>query len=182
MRYQDSKSALDTPKKILKVNHAGEFGAINIYKAQILIGNLLSRDYVPTLQDMMQDEQRHLNIFWEEIQRRDGVRCKSYWLCGLGGWVMGLFSALLGKHGVMACTWAVESVVTEHLKCQLDYLQSKDDQEAFDAVNKILEDEKNHRDFGEKQGGTRALYAPLRFCISLFTESTIRFGKVQQNA
>ena len=89
MHYQDSKSALDTPKKILKVNHAGEFGAINIYKAQILVGSLFNREYVPTLQGLMEDEKRHLEIFWDGIQRRDGVKCKSYWLCGLGGWAMG---------------------------------------------------------------------------------------------
>lgn len=176
MHYKDSSSPIDTPKKILKVNHAGEFGAINIYKAQIFVGNLFNREYVATLESLMEDEKRHLDIFWEEIQRRDGVKCKSYWLCGLGGWAMGLFSALLGKHGVMACTWAVESVVTEHLIEQLEYLESKSDQSAYDAVSKILQDEQNHRDLGEKEGGTKTLYAPLRFCISTFTEATIRFG------
>lgn len=89
---------------------------------------------------------------------------------------MGFFSAIFGKHGVMACTWAVESVVADHLKGQLKYLESKDDKEAFDAVRFILEDEENHRDLGQREGGTKWLYSPLRFCISLFTEATIRFG------
>jgi len=176
MQYQDSKSQLDTPKKILKVNHAGEFGAINIYRAQILIGKLFGMGYVSTLQSFMKDEQRHLDIFWTEIERRDGIKCKSYWLCGAGGWAMGIVSALLGTHGVMACTWAVESVVAEHLKAQLVYLISKKDIEAYEAVSKILDDEQNHRDLGEREGGTKWLYTPLRFCISSFTEATIRFG------
>ena len=176
MKYSDSKSSLDTPKKILKVNHAGEFGAINIYRAQILVGKLFRSDYVALLESFLEDEKRHLNIFWEEIQRRDGVKCKSYWLCGMGGWFMGLFSALFGRSGVMACTWAVESVVAEHLQNQLIYLEEKADLEAHTAVQSILNDEQNHRDLGEKEGGTKVLYAPLRFCISMFTEATIRFG------
>lgn len=176
MQYRDSTSWLDTPKKILKVNHAGEFGAINIYRAQILVGKIFRRSYVPLLESFLADEKRHLQIFWAEIQRRDGVRCKSYWLCGAGGWFMGFVSALFGKHGVMACTWAVESVVTEHLKAQLVYLESRDDREAYDAVFQILEDEQNHRDLGEQEGGTKWLYSPIRLCISMFTEATIRFG------
>jgi len=176
MQYSDSKSVLDTPKKILKVNHAGEFGAINIYRAQIVVSRMLRRDCVPLLESFLEDEQRHLGIFWAEIQRRGGVKCKSYWLCGAGGWFMGLVSALLGHHGIMACTWAVESVVAEHLENQLLFLQSKADREAYDAVASILGDEKNHRDLGEQEGGTKLLYGPLRFCISLFTEATIRFG------
>src|SRR3982074_390535 len=115
MKYRDSKGPLDTAKKILKVNHAGEFGAINIYRSQILVSKLLRRSYVPLLESFMADERRHLNAFWTEIQRRNGVKCKSYWLCGLGGWAMGLISALFGKTGIMACTWAVESVVVNHL-------------------------------------------------------------------
>lgn len=176
MQYTDSKDWLDTPKKILKVNHAGEFGAICIYRAQIFVGGLFRRDYVPLLKSFLDDEKRHCDIFWAEIQRRNGVKCKSYWLCGAGGWFMGFLSAIFGKSGVMACTWAVESVVTEHLKAQLVYLRSKEDLQAYHAVESILEDEANHRDLGAKEGGTNLLYSPLRFCISLFTELTIRFG------
>jgi ubiquinone biosynthesis monooxygenase Coq7 len=176
MQYSDTDDRLDTPKKILKVNHAGEFGAINIYKSQIMIGRMFNRDYVPVLEQFLEDEKRHLQIFWREIQRRDGVRCKSYWLCGLGGWFLGAVSALFGRRGVMACTLAVESVVTEHLKSQLRYLRSKEDKEAYAAVESILCDEQNHRDFGAREDGTSVLYAPLRFAISAFTEATIRFG------
>jgi 3-demethoxyubiquinol 3-hydroxylase len=176
MNYKDSKDSLDTSRKILKVNHAGEFGAINIYRSQIFVSKLLNRDYVPLLESFMQDERRHLSIFWEEIVKRNGVKCKSFWLCGAGGWVMGLISVLLGKKGIMACTWAVESVVATHLHHQLAYLSTKNDQEAYKVVKSIIEDEENHRDIGLAEGGTNYLYAPFRFMISLFTESVIRFG------
>jgi ubiquinone biosynthesis monooxygenase Coq7 len=176
MKYCDSKNSIDTPKKILKVNHAGEFGAINIYRAQILVSKLFRRDHVTLLESFMADEQRHLDIFWNEIQRRKGIKCKSYWLCGIGGWVMGFVSALFGKSGVMACTWAVESVVVNHLNEQLLFLEKKQDREAYDAVKSILDDEKNHRDVGHNEGGRNALYAPFRLMISTFTEGVIRIG------
>ena len=176
MKYSDSKDKLDTPKKILKVNHAGEFGAINIYRSQIFFSKLFLKDMVPLLESFLDDEKRHLEIFWQEIQARNGVRCKSYWLCGFGGYVMGFISSLLGRRGIEACTWAVESVVIEHLENQLIYLKEKDDQAAYKAVESILEDEKNHRDNGAGTGATNLWYKPLRFCISLFTETTIRFG------
>lgn len=176
MKYTDSRDWLDTPKKILKVNHAGEFGAINIYKAQIFVSKLFRRDYVDLLESFKKDEERHLAVFWQEIQRRDGIKCKSYWLCGLGGYVMGFVSAIFGKRGVMACTWAVESVVINHLHNQLLYLEQKDDAEAIQAVRSILDDEKNHRDIGLQEGGKNVLFAPFRFLISAFTEGVVRFG------
>ena len=177
MRYSDATGALDTPKKILKVNHAGEFGAINIYRAQLLVCRVFMRSHVPMLQHFLGDETRHLNVFWDEIQRRSGVRCKSYWLCGAGGYAMGFLSALLGTKGIMACTWAVESVVTSHLQNQLEYLSVKGDQTAYEAVQSILDDEVNHRDTGFALGGASNLfYAPIRFMIAMFTEGVIRFG------
>ena len=89
---------------------------------------------------------------------------------------MGFLSALLGKRGVMACTWAVESVVVSHLHHQLAYLADKSDHEAYEAVKSILEDEENHRDIGSAEGGTNFLYGPFRFLIAMFAEGVIRFG------
>jgi ubiquinone biosynthesis monooxygenase Coq7 len=176
MEYKDSGGKIDTARKILKVDHAGEFGAINIYRSQIFIARILSREYVSTLEKFLEDEKRHLNIFWNEIQRRNGIKCKSYWLCGIGGYFMGFMSALLGKKGIMACTWAVESIVTSHLKKQLEYLEAVADKEAYDAVYSILADEEHHRDVGDMEGGKYFWFAPFRFVVGLFTEAVIRFG------
>jgi len=177
MKYHDSNTDLDTPKKILKVNHAGEFGAVNIYRSQLFVSRIFMKDLVPQIEDFLADEKRHLDIFWTEINRRNGVKCKSYWLCGLGGFFMGFVSALLGRRGIMACTWAVESVVVEHLHSQIAFLKSKKDVKALEAVEAILEDEQNHRDIGREEGGAEnILYKPLRFAISMFTEGVIRFG------
>lgn len=176
MKYKHSNGKIDTAKKILKVDHAGEFGAINIYRAQIFVARLFGRAYVPMLEKFLEDEKRHLNIFWQEIRRRNGIKCRSFWLCGIGGYFMGFISALLGKKGIMACTWAVESIVTGHLKEQLIYLEKAGDKAAYEAVHLILEDEEHHRDIGDAQGGKNFWFAPFRFLVSLFTEAVIRFG------
>jgi len=90
---------------------------------------------------------------------------------------LGFISALMGKTGIMSCTWAVESVVTEHLENQLVYLKSIGDHRAIDAVQAILEDEQHHRDIGKKEGGADAfLYIPLRWSVLFFTKSVIAFG------
>ena len=78
MKYTTSQSSLDTAKKILKVDHAGEFGAINIYRAQILISRIFYPRYVSILRQFLEDEKRHLGIFWREIQARGGPKCTSY--------------------------------------------------------------------------------------------------------
>lgn len=177
MKYHNSKGKIDTPKKILKVNHAGEFGAINIYRSQILFAKLFMKDLVPLLESFLEDEKRHLALFWQEIQKRNGIKCKSFWLCGLGGFAMGFISSLLGRKGIMACTWAVESVVINHLREQIIYLQQENDLAALETVQQILDDEINHRDVGRLKGGASNIwYQPLRFSISLFTEGVIRFG------
>ena len=176
MEYKDSNNKIDTAKKILKVDHAGEFGAINIYRSQLLVSRFFKRDYAPVLEQFLEDEKRHMDIFWQEIKRRNGIKCKSFWLCGAGGYFMGFISALLGKKGVMACTWAVESVVTEHLEKQLIYLDKIGDKEAYNAVKAILADEEHHRDIGDQEGGKNVWLAPFRFFIKMFTEFVIRFG------
>jgi ubiquinone biosynthesis monooxygenase Coq7 len=177
MKYRDSSTDLPTSTKILKVNHAGEFGAVNIYRSQLFLANIFMKDLVPILEEFLADEKRHLDIFLQEIQRRNGVKCKSYYLCGVGGYAMGFTSALVGRRGIMACTWAVESVVVNHLHNQIEYLESKQDVEALKTVQDILEDEQNHRDTGFQSGGaSNVFYQPLRCVISLLTEVIIRFG------
>lgn len=61
---------------------------------------------------------------------------------------MGFFSALLSTKGIMACTWAVESIVTVHLEKQLQYLEKSGDKETYIAIWSILEDKELHRDAG----------------------------------
>jgi demethoxyubiquinone hydroxylase (CLK1/Coq7/Cat5 family)/pimeloyl-ACP methyl ester carboxylesterase len=113
--------------RILKVNHAGENGAVNIYRGQILAARLTARSMVPELAEFQSHEQRHRAIFAAELQRRGRRRCRSYLLCGLGGLVLGLMTGILGRRAISATTVAVERVVLGHLAQQLRVLRGKDE-------------------------------------------------------
>ena len=165
-----------TPGRIIKVNHAGEFGAINIYRAQILIAKLLHRPYVAMLEDFLSHEQKHLRIFGDVLEQRQVARCKSYWLCGIGGFVLGLLTACLGRKGVMACTAAVETVVTRHLKDQIVELRTAGDGQALAAVGAIVRDEEHHRDAAVSEGFDCIFYRPLYQVIAVSTEAVIWLG------
>ncbi|WMS88280.1 demethoxyubiquinone hydroxylase family protein [Pleionea litopenaei] len=103
MKYTDSNGKIDTPKKILKVNHAGEFGAINIYRSQLFIARFFMKDLVPLLESFLNDEKRHLDIFWQEINRRNGVKCKkllALWSRRLCDGIYVCFARKTGHHGL----------------------------------------------------------------------------------
>lgn len=64
--------------RILKVNHAGENGAVNIYAGQIFFARFTAPGMVADLVEFKSHEERHRAIFWAELQRRDRPRCRSY--------------------------------------------------------------------------------------------------------
>jgi ubiquinone biosynthesis monooxygenase Coq7 len=133
--------------RILKVNHAGENGAVNIYRAQILISRLSAPHLTDTLREFLSHEIRHRALFWQCIQARRGHRCRSYLLCGLGGFALGLLTAALGGSAIAATTHAVESVVLGHLEKQMVQLQDQDPM-AYAAIADIVADEREHHDHG----------------------------------
>jgi len=101
---------------VLKVNHAGEFGAICIYSGQLFIARLTAPSLIPELIEFRSHEKKHMAIFWAELQRRGVRRCRSYYFCGFGGYLLGLFTGLFGINAIAATTVAVERVVLAHLK------------------------------------------------------------------
>ncbi|MET3177702.1 UNVERIFIED_ORG: ubiquinone biosynthesis monooxygenase Coq7 [Variovorax guangxiensis] len=131
--------------RILKVDHAGEQGAVNIYRAQIFVARWTAPSLVPELREFKSHEERHRALFWAELQRRGVRRCRSYRLCGIGGWVLGLLTGLLGRHAIAATTVAVERVVLGHLKTQLRELSGKDEA-AVHVISQIVEEEQLHHD------------------------------------
>lgn len=169
-------SLQDTCNRIIKVNHAGEFGAINIYRAQIIAARLLMPGLQPQLQEFLSHERRHLATFAEVLRARGIPRCRSFWLCGIGGFALGLVSSLFGRPGIMACTAAVETVVTEHLVEQLRFLESADDWEAAEAVRSIVADEEDHKAVGVSQGQNSWVFKPLGALVAMATSLVIWLG------
>jgi ubiquinone biosynthesis monooxygenase Coq7 len=162
--------------RIIKVNHAGEHGAISIYTGQILMARITARHMVGELTEFRAHEQRHRAIFGAELQRRGRPRCRSYWLCGIGGFVLGAITGLLGANAIAATTVAVESVVLRHLEHQLATLRGTDPA-AISAISAIVAEERQHHDDSAShvQAGTfwPRVLTPI---VSASTESVIWLG------
>jgi 3-demethoxyubiquinol 3-hydroxylase len=162
--------------RILKVNHAGEHGAISIYTGQILLARWTAPKLVAELREMREHERKHRAIFWRELQRRQRSRCRSYWFCALGGFCLGLLTGLLGQKSIAATTVAVERVVLTHLKEQISQLRESDPA-AVRAIQLIVDDEQSHHDqsaghVSENDWWFRA----IRPVVAASTESVIWLG------
>jgi ubiquinone biosynthesis monooxygenase Coq7 len=140
-----SVAASSLGDRIIKVDHAGEHGAICIYTGQIHIARLTAPAIVSELIEFRSHEQGHRAIFGAELQRRGKPRCRSYLLCGFGGYVLGLITGLCGAGAIAATTVAVESVVLRHLEQQLIALRGNDSA-AVSAISAILAEEQQHHD------------------------------------
>lgn len=160
--------------RIMKVNHAGEHGAISIYTGQIFMARLTARALVPELRAFRADEEKHRAIFYQELQRRGLKRCKSYRLCAAGGYALGLATGLLGAHAISVTTVAVERTVLRHLRRQTTMLVH--DAEAVAAIAGILDEEQQHDQAAEHCPTTGMWGRMLGSAVSGMTESVIWLG------
>lgn len=163
--------------RILKVNHAGEHGAVNIYAAQIWMANWLRPSLVDQLKEFKAHEENHRRIFAEILQQRNVPRCASYHLCGVGGYFLGAVSVILGQSAVFATTVAVEHVVLMHLCDQINILHN--DPQAIAAIEQIVADEQHHHDQSLAQlnaTSERHMMKPLMALVRWATESVIWLG------
>lgn len=169
---------IGSPDQILRVNHAGERGAICIYRGQLLVSRLLHPACVAPLQDMLRHEQRHFLTF-DQILRARGLRhCYALFFWATGGWILGIGTALLGEKAIWACTTAIESTVNAHLEHQLQFLGPRD-AEILAAVESIRIDEQSHEDHARRSGGdARGVYVVLRIAIAGTTSLAIWLSTV----
>ena len=160
-------------ERILKLDQAGEYGAIQIYSAQLLIARILYKNIVSTLEEMISHEKEHYRTFSNLLMARSTQPFQTIKLWAVGGFVLGLFTALLGRKAIWICTDAVETTVIDHLEWQLEFL-SKNDSEMHTAVLSIVADEQAHQEFGQSHGENSRLYLPIFFIVKKSTEFAIR--------
>ena len=155
--------------RILKVNHAGEHGAVSIYAGQILLARLTAPGLVAELREFQSHELRHRAIFRDELARRAVRRCRSYWLCAAGGYFLGALTGLLGPQAIAATTVAVERVVLVHLHHQLSSLDGIDPA-ASAAIEAIVSEEALHLDSSQRRAGKDSAW--LRIVTPVVAAST----------
>ena len=163
-------------EKMIKVDHAGENGAVNIYRAQRLVARVRSPSLLDQLAHFQSHEEAHRLQFESYLQANGIRRCVSYHLCGIGGFALGIVSGIVGPSAVMATTFAVENVVLEHLQTQSTFLK-KNDIAAYDCVRAIIVDEQEHHDHAFENLDANQIQNSIWIKIVKFcTESVIGFG------
>lgn len=162
--------------RVIKVDHAGEHGAICIYRAQILLARLTAPAIVAELTEFRTHEERHRSLFGAELAQRGCRRCRSYWLCGLGGYVLGVLTGLCGSKAIAATTAAVEQVVLRHLQQQIDDLRDSDPA-AVSVISSIVDDERLHHDASARRlDGSSRWSRTITPIVAAATEAVIWLG------
>jgi len=162
-----------TIARILKVNHAGEHGAIRIYRAQAWVARRLYPDVVAFLEETLAHEVRHCAVFRAAMPERGARPCRVMSLWGNGGLALGLVSSLLGRQGIWICTAAVESAVHRHLEDQLRFLRDRDD-DLCSLILSIQDEEVAHLQHAQQRIVTQAPWARLLSAlISACTDAVI---------
>ena len=150
-------------EEFIRVDHAGERGAIKIYEGQILALKTLCKDndLLETIEEMKIHEKEHCDFFEKEIKKRNIQPTKFLPLWDLLGIGLGFGSTILGKKAAMLCTASVEEVIDSHYQNQIDQLGA-DEKELKETIIKFRADELHHKDIAYEQGATKnGLYGAL---------------------
>ena len=140
----------------IRVDHAGERGAIKIYEGQLLALNTFVKDenLKKTIEKMKNHEKEHLDFFNKEIKKRKIKPTKLLPIWDLLAIGLGVSSAMMGKKATMLCTASVEEVIDKHYQNQLDQLYS-DEKNLKKKIKKFRDDELHHKDIAYKQGASK---------------------------
>jgi len=147
-------------ERMMRVDHAGEYGAIRIYQGQLAV--LGKTSVAPLLQEMYDQEKEHLATFNRLLPQHRVRPTALLPLWDAAGFLLGAGTALLGKEGAMACTVAVESVIGEHYNAQIRALMADGEdgpekhKELLQIISKFRDDELEHHDIGLEHDAEKA--------------------------
>ena len=143
-------------EEFIRVDHAGERGAIKIYEGQLLALNTIYKNdnLKKLIEEMREHEREHCEFFENEIKQRNIKPTKFLPLWDLLGVGLGFGTTLLGKKAAMLCTASVEEVIDEHYQNQISQLED-DEKNLRDKITKFREDEIHHKDIAYEEGASK---------------------------
>jgi len=143
-------------EEFIRVDHAGERGAIKIYEGQLLALNTIIKndELKKKIEEMQVHEKEHCDYFEKEIKKRNIKPTKFLPLWDLLGVGLGFGSAIIGKKATMLCTASVEEVIDQHYQNQINQLQN-DEKELKNKIVKFRNDELQHKDIAYEEGATK---------------------------
>ncbi len=145
-------------ERIVRVDHAGEYGAKRIYEGQLAV--LRNHKTAPLLRHMADQERRHLETFERLIVERRVRPTALLPLWHVAGFALGAATALIGERAAMACTVAVEEAIDDHYRKQADAL-GDDEADLRGHIEDFRAEELEHRDIGLEHGAEQAPAYPL---------------------
>ena len=161
--------------RMIRVDHAGEYGAARIYAGQIAV--LGEGRAGPALREMARQEHEHLAAFEKLVAERRVRPTVLQPLWHVAGYALGAATAALGVEAAMACTVAVEETIVEHYGRQLDELGA-DEPELRRMIARFRDDEDHHRRTGLEHGAEKApSYPLLRAVIRAGSRAAIRLSE-----
>ncbi|MEZ5896206.1 MAG: demethoxyubiquinone hydroxylase family protein [Parvularculaceae bacterium] len=143
--------------EMLRVDHAGEYGAVQIYRGQRAVFDNLPHK-APTaelLREMEDGEAGHLSTFDRLLAERHVRPTVFSPIWNIAGFGLGAATALMSEKAAMACTAAVEEVIERHYAEQAQELAGVDDDLA-EIVREFREDELGHKETAEDHGAREA--------------------------
>ena len=173
------KNTKNKVEEFIRVDHAGERGAVKIYEGQLLALNTLVKDDTlkKTIEEMKVHEKEHCEFFENEIKKRKIKPTKLLPLWDLLGVGLGFGSTLLGKKAAMLCTASVEEVIDKHYLDQINQL-GDDEKELKSKIIKFREDELHHKDIAYEEGATKkGLYSILDKVIKTGSKIAINISE-----
>ena len=143
-------------EEFIRVDHAGERGAIKIYEGQLLALNTVFKDekLKKTIEEMKFNEKEHLDFFEKELKKRNIKPTKFLPIWDLLGVGLGFGTTLLGKKAAMLCTASVEEVIDEHYQKQINQIED-DEKQLKKKIIKFKEDELHHKNIAYDEGASK---------------------------
>ena len=168
--------AADGIAAMIRVDHAGEYGAVRIYEGQLAVLGRRKTGTVEAIRHMAEQEREHLKRFDALVNERRVRPTALQPLWQVAGFALGAATALMGEKAAMACTEAVEEVIDQHYAEQVTRLDG--DPALRETVESFRADEIAHRDKAIAHGSveapghsllTAAIKAGCRMAIALST-------------
>ena len=166
-------------EEFIRVDHAGERGAVKIYEGQLLALNTIIRNenLKKTIEEMKEHEKEHCQFFENEIKKRNIVPTKFLPLWDLLGVGLGFGSTIIGKKAAMLCTASVEEVIDKHYQDQINQL-GPEEKNLKKKIIKFREDELHHKDIAYEKGATKkGFYSIMDKLIKTGSKIAIRISE-----
>ena len=166
-------------REFIRVDHAGERGAVKIYEGQLLALNTVVKDdnLKKIIEEMKVHEKEHCEFFEEEIKKRNIHPTKLLPLWDLLGIGLGFGSTIIGKKAAMLCTASVEEVIDKHYLDQINQLGT-DETELKKKIKKFRDDELHHKDIAYEKGATKkGLYSLMDKIIKTGSKIAINISE-----